>query len=63
MQKQAIATQKGGPINQSDLSGPVFLSQKQMAQPTPWGVLIDPKVNVYPVPSNKHHPKLTLGAQ
>lgn len=61
--KEATATQTGGPACQPDLSGPVFLSQKQVAQPTPCGVLIDPKGNVYQVPSNKRHPKLTLGAQ
>lgn len=61
MQKEAITTQKRGPVCQSDLSGPVFLSQKQVAQPTPRDVLTDPKGNVYQVPNNKHLPKLTLG--
>lgn len=61
--KEATATQTGGPACQPDLSGPAFLSQKQVAQPTPCGVLTDPKGNVYQVPSNKRHPKLTLGAQ
>lgn len=35
--------------------------KEQVAQPTPRDVLIDPKGNVYQVPNNKHHPKLTLG--
>lgn len=37
------------------------LSQKQVAQPIPRDVLIDPKGNVYQVSNNKHYRKLTLG--
>lgn len=63
MQKEAMTTQKGGPACQSDLPEPVFLSQKQVAQPIPWDVLTGPKGSVYQVHSHKHHPKLTLGTQ